>query len=87
MEWSKALSQIQVKGCVRSQVQIPTLDYNIAHSELEITCHYAPKSEPALELHSMAAPSVEAHHCVSGPHNRKKFRRKADSKKIKTENT
>ena len=27
----------------------------------------SPKSEPGLELHSRAAPSVEAHHRVSGP--------------------
>ena len=27
----------------------------------------SPKSEPALELHSIAAPSVEAHQRVSGP--------------------
>ena len=27
----------------------------------------SPKSEPALELHSRAAPSVEAHQHVSGP--------------------
>ena len=27
----------------------------------------SPKSEPALELHSRAATSVEAHHCVSSP--------------------
>ena len=27
----------------------------------------SPKSEPALELHSRAAPSVEAHHCSDGP--------------------
>ena len=26
-----------------------------------------PKSEPALELHSRAAPSVEAHHPSDGP--------------------
>ena len=37
-----------------------------------------PKSEPALELHSRAMPSVEAHHRVKG--HRKKFRRKADNK-------
>ena len=28
---------------------------------------YALNQEPALELHSRAAPSVEAHHCVNGP--------------------
>ena len=27
----------------------------------------SPKSEIALELHSRAAPSVEAHHCVNDP--------------------
>ena len=27
----------------------------------------SPKSEPALELHSRAAPSLEAHHCKDGP--------------------
>ena len=27
----------------------------------------SPKTEPALVLHSRAAPSVEAHNCVSGP--------------------
>ena len=27
----------------------------------------SPESEPALELHSRAAPSVEAHHHVNGP--------------------
>ena len=27
----------------------------------------SPKSEPTLELHSRAAPSVETHHCASGP--------------------
>ena len=27
----------------------------------------SPKSEPAIELHSRAAPSVEAHHSFSGP--------------------
>ena len=27
----------------------------------------SPKSEPALELQSRAAPSVESHHRVSGP--------------------
>ena len=67
---------------LRSQVRIPTWDYDIDRSELEITCRYlnsrapggscaaydiSPKSEPALELHSRGAPSVEAHHLVSGP--------------------
>ena len=31
------------------------------------TEHRCPKSEPTLELHGRAAPSVEAHHRVSGP--------------------
>ena len=35
------------------------------------TNRIGPKSEPALELHSRAAPSVEAHHCVSGPNTGK----------------
>ena len=29
--------------------------------------HISPKTEPALELHSRAAPSMEAHHHVNGP--------------------
>ena len=31
------------------------------------TMDTSPKSEPTLELHSRAAPSVEAHHHVSSP--------------------
>ena len=32
------------------------------------TLNKSPKSEPALEHHSRVAPSVEAHHGVSGPY-------------------
>ena len=73
----------------KSQVLIPTQDYDIDCSELEITFSYSnsrapggscaaydiepsvsvivPKTEPALELQSRAALSMEAHHRVSGP--------------------
>ena len=34
--------------------------------------HIAPNQEPALEIHSRAAPSVEAHHRVNGPDLKKK---------------
>ena len=37
--------------------------------------------EPAQELYSRAAPSVEARHLING-HDRKKFYRKADNKKL-----
>ena len=40
--------------------------YGIKPSDA-IVLDTSPKSEPAIELHSGAAPSVEAHHCVSGP--------------------
>ena len=33
---------------------------------MDTNASICPKSEPALELHSRAAPSVEAHHHVSG---------------------
>ena len=33
--------------------------------------HTSPKSKPALELHSRAAPSVEAHHHSDGPDARR----------------
>ena len=36
-EWSKALSQIQVERM--PQAQIPTRDYDIDCSEVEILCH------------------------------------------------
>ena len=55
--------------------------YNIEPSDT-IVPKKAPNQEPTLELHSRAAPSVEAHHCVNGP-DRKKFRRKADKKKLR----
>ena len=32
-----------------------------------VSPQHAPNQEPALELHSRAAPSVEAHHHVNGP--------------------
>ena len=63
-----------------SQVQITARDYDIDRSEVEILCCYsnsrvpgdmchlqAPNQDPALELPSRAAPSVEAHHLVNGP--------------------
>ena len=40
--------------------------------------YLSPQSEPSLDVHSRAAPSVEAHHRVNGPNNKK--RRKANKK-------
>ena len=40
---------------------------------------YAPNQEPALELHSRAAPNVEAYHRTVAPDSNK-FMRKADQK-------
>ena len=46
-EWSKALSQIQVERILlRPQVQIPTWDYDIERSEVEILCHYSNSRAP-----------------------------------------
>ena len=42
----------------------------------------SPKSEPALELHSRPAPSVEAHHCVRSP----KTGRNSRERQIKNNN-
>ena len=80
----------------KSQVLIPTQDYDIDCSELEITFSYSnsrapggscaaydiepsvsaivPKTEPALELQSRAALSMEAHHRVSGHDTRRNSR-------------
>ena len=43
---------------------------------------YSPKLEPTLELHSRAAPSVGGKSPLHRSQHRKKFRRKADNKKI-----
>ena len=50
--------------------RLVTNDPNISH-----------KSRASLELHSRAAPSVEAHHGVNSLDTRRKFGRKADKKK------
>ena len=54
--------------------------YCTSHIVINTNLDISPKSEPALELHSRAAPSVEAHHRLVGP-DRKKFRRKVDKKR------
>ena len=45
----------------------------------------SPKSEPALELHSRAAPSVEAHHGSVGPNTGRNSGGKRIIKKNKSE--
>ena len=41
---------------------------NLGHAYCTVMdCGMTPIAEPALELYSRAAPSVEAHHLVSGP--------------------
>ena len=53
---------------------------NLGHAYCTVMdCDLTPIAEPALELYSRAAPSVEAHHCFNGPLHRKKFWRKADN--------
>ena len=47
-----------------------------------VTVYTSPKSEPALELHSRAAQSVEAHHYVNGPKTGGNSRRRRIIKKI-----